>query len=225
MEATEPAAPMDAEGNGPVPLMAAATALGAIARALREARAADARPAPACADDAGQALASLMLLREVREQLAGWERGLIETARAAGASWADLAGPLGVASRQAAERRYLRLQPGAAGSTGEERVKATRDRRAADRTVTAWARDNAADLRRLAAHVTGLTDLPPGAQSAVADIDAALAHDDAARLMAPLEATRDHLQPGHPDVAARVDALTRHAEQLRQESDDQRRGD
>ncbi|MFF3951374.1 HSP18 transcriptional regulator [Streptomyces sp. NPDC001902] len=224
MDAAEPPEPRHAEDIDPVPRKAAATALSAIDRALREARAAYARPAPASADDAGQALASLMLLREVREQLAGWERGLIETARAAGASWADLAGPLGVASRQAAERRYLRLQPGAAGSTGEERVKATRDRRAADRIVTAWARDNAADLRRLAAHVTGLTDLPPGARSAVADIDAALAHDDAARLMAPLEATRDHLQPGHPDVAARVDALTRHAEQLRQESDDQRRG-
>ncbi|MEU4094487.1 HSP18 transcriptional regulator [Streptomyces sp. NPDC026673] len=221
MEASELPAPMDAEDNGGVSLIAAAAALGAIDRALRDARSVDTGLAPN--DDAGQALASLMLLREVREQLAGWERGLIETARAAGASWADLASPLGVASRQAAERRYLRLQPGAAGSTGEARVKATRDRRAADRTVTAWARDNAADLRRLAAHVTGLTDLPPGARSAIADIDAALAHDDAARLMAPLEATRDHLQPRHPEVAARVDALTRHAEQLRQESDDQRR--
>ncbi|WP_431963766.1 HSP18 transcriptional regulator [Actinacidiphila sp. bgisy160] len=224
MDVTEPPAPRDAVGRGPVPLLAAAAALDAIDRALREARAADARPAPASAGDAEQALASLILLREVRGQLAGWERGLIETARAAGASWADLAGPLGVASRQAAERRYLRLQPGAAGSTGEDRVKATRDRRAADRTVTAWARDNAGDLRRLAAHVTGLTDLPPGARSAVAAVDEALAHNDAARLMAPLAATQVHLRPGHPEVAARVDALTRHAEQLRRKSDDQRRG-
>ncbi|MGI5248385.1 HSP18 transcriptional regulator [Actinacidiphila glaucinigra] len=224
MDADEPRAPRNAEDNRPVPLPAATTALGAIDQALREARAADTRPAPVHDDDVDEALASLVLLREVREQLAGWERGLIETARAAGASWADLAGPLGVASRQAAERRYLRLQPGAAGSTGEDRVKATRDRRAADRTVTAWARDNAADLRRLAAHVTGLTDLPPGARSAIADIDEALAHNDAARLMTPLAATRTHLQPRHPEVAARVDALTRHAERLRQESDDQRRG-
>ncbi|MFF7211813.1 HSP18 transcriptional regulator [Streptomyces sp. NPDC008238] len=222
MDAAEPAAQMSAD-DGPVPLLAAATALGAIEQALREARAAVTSAAPV-SDDAEDALASLVLLREVREQLAGWERGLIERARAAGTSWADLAGPLGVASRQAAERRYLRLQPGAAGSTGEERVKATRDRRAADRTVTAWARDNAADLRRLAAHVTGLTDLPPGARSAIADIDEALAHDDAALLMAPLEATRNHLQPGHPEVAARVEALTRHAEQLRQDSNEQRRG-
>lgn len=32
-----------------------------------------------------------LLLRQVREQLAAWETGLIETARDAGASWADLA--------------------------------------------------------------------------------------------------------------------------------------
>lgn len=68
-----------------------------------------------------------MMLREIREQLAGRESGLIETARGQGASWADLAGPLGVASRQAAERRYLRLRPGKVGSTGEERVQTTRD--------------------------------------------------------------------------------------------------
>ncbi|MFE0631215.1 HSP18 transcriptional regulator [Streptomyces sp. NPDC058864] len=203
--------------------MAAVAALDAIDRAMYQARAAEAGPAPT-SGDAGQALASLTLLREVREQLASWERGLIESARTAGVSWADLAGPLGVASRQAAERRYLRLRPGAAGSTGEDRVKATRDRRAADRTVTAWARDNAADLRRLAAHVTGLTDLPAGARSAIADIDAALAHDDAARLMAPLVASRNHLQPDHPELAARLDALTRQAERLRQESAEQRRG-
>ncbi|PJT47963.1 type III effector protein, partial [Streptomyces albidoflavus] len=53
-------------------------------------------------------LASLLLLRQLREQLAVWEPGLVETAREAGASWAELAHPLGVASRQAAERRYLR---------------------------------------------------------------------------------------------------------------------
>ncbi|MGW3245597.1 HSP18 transcriptional regulator [Streptomyces sp. NPDC001070] len=224
MDATEPSPSMAAGDDGAVPLLAAAAALAAIDEALRAARAADTTPAPLSGGDPEQALASLMLLREVREQLAGWERGLIETARAAGASWADLAGPLGVASRQAAERRYLRLQPGAAGSTGEERVKATRDRRAADRTVTAWARDNAADLRRLAAAVTALSDLPPAARSAVTAIDKALAHHDAARLMAPLAAAQIHLQPGHPEVAARVDALTRHAAQLRQDSDDQRRG-
>lgn len=162
------------------------------------------------------------MLREVREQLAGWESGLIETARDRGASWADLAGPLGVASRQAAERRYLRLRPGTAGSTGEQRVQATRDTRAADRTVTAWARDNAADLRRLAGQVTALTALPASADSAVDDLNLALANNDAARLVRPLADTRPHLRPEDAELAERIDALTRHTDQLRQHTHDQR---
>ncbi|MYS05190.1 type III effector protein, partial [Streptomyces sp. SID6041] len=127
--ADEPA-PSRPGAHGPASFLAAAAALTAIDNALRDAR----HDAP---DAAGpgpeQALASLMLLRQVREQLAGWETGLIETAREAGASWADLARPLGVASRQAAERRYLRGRPGAIGATGEQRVTATRQARAAER--------------------------------------------------------------------------------------------
>ncbi|MFJ3520393.1 HSP18 transcriptional regulator [Streptomyces sp. NPDC090131] len=168
------------------------------------------------------ALAALLMLREIREQLAGWESVLIETARGQGASWADLAGPLGVASRQAAERRYLRLRPGAAGSTGEQRVQATRDSRAAERTVTAWARDNAADLRRLAGQVTSLTGLPTGAEGAVGELNLALADDDAARLVGPLAGTRPHLGPDDTDLADRIEAMTRHTDQLRQDSTDQR---
>ncbi|HEY8980635.1 MAG TPA: type III effector protein, partial [Streptomyces sp.] len=107
--------PPRTETHGPVPFLAAAAALDAIDAALRAARH---QPPDAPAPGPEQALASLLLLRRVREQLAGWETGLIETARDAGASWADLAHPLGVASRQAAERRYLRGRPGPAGTTG-----------------------------------------------------------------------------------------------------------
>lgn len=64
-------------------------------------------------------------------------------------------------------------------------MQATRDARAADRTVTAWARDNAADLRRLAGQVTSLSDLAPGAQAAVGALDQALGGDDAAGLIGP----------------------------------------
>ncbi|MFE1791803.1 hypothetical protein ACFW7J_25995, partial [Streptomyces sp. NPDC059525] len=141
--------------GSPASFLAAAAALAAIERELGDAHG----PAGNAPSDPREALAALLLLREVREQLAGWESGLIETARAAGASWADLAAPLGVASRQAAERRYLRLRPGAEGSTGEERVQATRDGRAAQRAVDTWARDHAADLRRLAGQVTAPTPL------------------------------------------------------------------
>ncbi|MFJ8076455.1 type III effector protein [Streptomyces sp. NPDC096176] len=215
----------------PASFLAAMTALRAIDEAVREARTetsgdSDHRDGRVRdTDPAGpdQALAALLLLREVRHQLADWETGLIEAARDAGASWADLAHPLGVASRQAAERRYLRLRPGVEGATGEERVQATRDRRAADRTVTAWARSNAADLRRLAGQITALTDLPARADSPLRNLTRALADNDAANLVGPLVDTRPHLQAHHRELAARVDDLTRTTDQLRQNSSDQRR--
>ncbi|MEV6262716.1 type III effector protein [Streptomyces sp. NPDC051784] len=168
---------------------------------------------------AGQAVAALRLLHELRDQLAAWEPGLIEAARAAGASWADLAQPLGVSSRQAAEKRYLRVRPGAPGATGAQRVEATRSGRAADRSVTSWARSNAAELRQLAGQITALTGLP---SSPATELSAALAHDDAARLVAPLAEARDHLAADHPDLAARIDTMSRRTEQLRQDSNDRR---
>ncbi|MER6104865.1 type III effector protein [Streptomyces sp. NPDC001832] len=193
------------DAHGPVPFLAAAAALNAIDAALREAQH---KTPNAPAPGPEQALASLSLLRQVREQLAGWETSLIETARNAGASWADLAHPLGVASRQAAERRYLRGRPGPAGTTGEQRVQATRQARAADRSTAAWACRNAADLRRLAGQITALTDLPPAAHRPISELHAALAHDDPADLIAPLTAARPHLAAAHPDLTARLDTLT-----------------
>ncbi|MFD7233208.1 type III effector protein [Streptomyces sp. NPDC059881] len=196
------------DAHSPASFLAAASALNAIDDALRDAQ----QDSPDTSDAPGpgpeQALASLMLLRQVREQLAGWETGLIETARDAGASWADLAHPLGVASRQAAERRYLRGRPGPAGTTGEQRVQATRQARATDRTTATWARRNAADLRRLAGQITALTDLPPAARRPLSELHAALAHDDPADLIAPLTAARPHLAAAHPDLAAQLDTLT-----------------
>ncbi|EST31881.1 hypothetical protein N566_20450 [Streptomycetaceae bacterium MP113-05] len=155
-----------------------------------------------------QALSALLLLRELREQLAEWEPGFIEVAREAGARWSDLAHPLGVASRQAAERRYLRLRPGDPGTTGEQRVQSTRDRRAAERVRTSWARGNAAELRRLAGQITTLTDLPAEARRTCDQLTVALADDDASTLLGPLTDACPHLQQGHPDLAARVDSLT-----------------
>ncbi len=199
---------------GPASFLAAQAALAAIDDALREADITDKTPPPPRTGPEA-ALATLLLLREVRERLATWEAGLIETARADGASWADLAQPLGVASRQAAERRYLRVRPGDPGSTGEERVRTTRDRRAADRSVTSWARDSAADLRRLAGEITALPDLPPSAGPALNHLHGALGNDDPSTLLAPLTETRIHLRTSHPDLADRVDTVTRHTEHLR----------
>ncbi|MFD9691142.1 type III effector protein [Kitasatospora sp. NPDC059146] len=213
-------------GVGPASFLAAAAALG-----MMDAAARTARHAPP--DDSGQrdpagALSALMMLRHLREELAGWETGLIETARGAGATWADLAEPMGVQSRQAAERRYLRMRPNAdagteAGSTGEQRVQATRDQRAADRAVTTWARDNAVELRRLAGQIGALDDLTTPAAPAMERLLDALGHHDPALLLAPLADTRPLLAAEHPKIAGRLDELSAHTEQLRADSDRQRR--
>lgn len=208
----------------PASFLAAAAALAAIDDAVRTAHdpAGQGRGEPPA--DPGDALAALVLLRELRNELAGWEAGLVESARADGATWADLAEPMGVSSRQAAENRYLRLRPAGrdAAGTGAERVKAVRDRRAADRTVTTWARANAADLRVLAAQIAGLTGLGPRAGSAMTDLHAALGAADAADLVAPLAAMREHLGEDHGDLAARLEAVRTHANRLRQDSNRRR---
>ncbi|MFH7594547.1 hypothetical protein WDV06_05500 [Streptomyces racemochromogenes] len=205
--------------GSPASFLAAAAALAAIERELGDAHG----PAGNAPTDPREALAALLLLREVREQLAGWESGLIETARDAGASWADLAAPLGVASRQAAERRYLRLRPGPEGSTGEQRVQATRDSRAAQRTVDTWARDHAADLRQLAGQVTALTPPDAPARASLGQVRAALAGNDPADLVAPLTAAEPHVRPGDPGLADRITALLDETARLRHSSDRQRR--
>ncbi|MEU9131904.1 hypothetical protein AB0D08_28015 [Kitasatospora sp. NPDC048540] len=212
--------------TGPASFLAAAAALAAIDDAVRAARNTGRRTAPpeSGAPDEGPepALAALVLLRELRTELAGWEAGLVETARAGGATWADLARPMGVASRQAAENRYLRLRPTEAAETGAERVKAVRDRRAAERAVTAWARDNAADLRVLAAQITAAPGLAPRARPALTALTTALGAADPADLIAPLADMRPHLSPTQPDLAARLDTLTHHTEHLRHDSDRRR---
>ncbi|MFI6625915.1 type III effector protein [Streptomyces sp. NPDC050528] len=215
--------PTSPEPRDPTSFFAAAAALNTIDEAVRTAQNTH-TPPPAEGGHASseEALAALLMLRELREQLAGWEPGLIEAARAAGSSWADLAHPLGVASRQAAERRYLRVRPGTPGTTGEQRVQATRSRRAADRTLTAWARTNAADLRQLAGQITALTDLPAQARTPLARLAEALADNDTASLIDPLTDTHTHLKANHPDLADRIDTITHLADRLRQGGSDHR---
>ncbi|MFD9124727.1 type III effector protein [Kitasatospora sp. NPDC059571] len=210
----------------PASFLAAAVALAAIDDAVRAAQNPSSQPPTAPDEQEGpeQALAALVLLRELRGRLAGWEAGLVEAAREAGATWADLAQPMGVASRQAAENRYLRLKPAGGTtppSTGAERVKAVRDRRAADRTVTAWAREHAAELRVLAAQIA-TTALAPGARPAQAALTSALGTTDPADLIEPLAAIRPHIGTRQGDLATRLDALTHHTTQLRDDSDQRR---
>ena len=165
-------------------------------------------------------LDALVLLRWAQTELAGLEPTLIAAARAAGLSWQALAPALGVASRQAAERRYLRSvsaptdQPGA---TRDDRVQAERDRRAAHRAVARWANDNTADLRRLAGQITALTDLGEAATGDLAQLHQALGDADATALPGLLAATHQHL-PGHPELAAQIAAITTHTDQIRGQS-------
>ncbi|HEY0637564.1 MAG TPA: HSP18 transcriptional regulator [Pseudonocardiaceae bacterium] len=168
----------------------------------------------------GDLLAALSLLHQAREELAAWEPLLIAEARERGVSWAELAPALGVASRQAAERRFLRRRPSEGGeSTGEERVRAERDRRAAERTVRRWARENSAQLRQLAGQVSAVPDEVPGADQ----VHRALGEDDPAELIAPLAAVHVHLVRRHSVLAARIRVVTQQVEDLRR--DPRRRGD
>ncbi|WP_246445855.1 HSP18 transcriptional regulator [Saccharothrix violaceirubra] len=168
----------------------------------------------------GDLVAALTVLRELREELAGWEPELITAAREQKVSWAALAPALGVTSRQAAERRYLRLRPSDTGEqTGEERVRAQRDKRAGDRAVATWARDNAAVLRQLAGQVSSVQGLSRRAQRHVDLVGQALAEDDPARLLPPLADTHTHLKATHASLAAQVRSLTDQATQIRHTSD------
>jgi hypothetical protein len=197
---------------GPLDLGAAAAALAAIA----------AQVGPDATDDIAvepvDLLDALVLLRRAQSELAGIEPVLIAAARTAGVSWQSLAPALGVASRQAAERRYLRSasapteQPNA---TRDARVQAERDRRAGHRAVTRWANDNTADLRRLAGQITALTDLDDAAGEAVARLHDALGDPDASALPSLLAETQRHLDQ-HPGLTDQIDAVTAHTDLIRQ---------
>jgi hypothetical protein len=192
--------------------------------ALEQIVAARSAAAPGGELDSTQILAALTLLRELRTEIAAWEPDLIDAARALGTSWNDLAPALGVASRQAAERRYLRLRPATDGRrlTGDQRVRAERDVRAGDRAVRDWARANAAGLRQLAGQVGALGTLPGEATAHLDAVRQALGHDDAADLVHPLAQAGPHLRAGHPDLAGQIGDVARHAEELRQAARDRR---
>ncbi|MET9272141.1 hypothetical protein [Kribbella sp. NPDC003557] len=157
----------------------------------------------------------------MQDRLAAWEPLLIGAARARGVSWAAIAPALGVASRQAAERRYLRLDPHATdpvGMTGEERVQAARDRRAGDRAANQWARTNAPRLRRLrrlAAQITARDGLDPSTQQAVDRVLHAPGDNDTATLLTPLADAGDRLQHTHPTLAEQTADITTTTNRLR----------
>jgi hypothetical protein len=195
----------------PLDLGATAAALAATAAKVGPGAPGDTAVSPT------ELLDALVLLRRAQSELAEIEPVLITAARAAGVSWQALAPALGVASRQAAERRYLRgicaptEQPDA---TRDARVQAERDRRAGHRAVTRWANDNTADLRRLAGRITGLTDLDDDAGEALARLHDALGNPDASALPALLAAVQEHLHQ-HPGLTDEIDTVTAHTDRIR----------
>ena len=206
-----------ATGAGPTPeghdLAVVAAAIVATAHAVRQ-------PAVDRALVNGvELLDALVLLRWAQTELVSLEPVLIAAARAAGVSWQALAPALGVTSRQAAERRYLRSASAPTDKptdTRDDRVQAERDRRAAHRAVAQWANDNTADLRRLAGQITALTDLGETATGDLAQLHQALGDPDATALPDLLAAAHQHL-PDHPDLAAQIDAITDRTNQIRRQ--------
>ncbi len=201
-------------------------ALEKVVAAVRRTASDDIRGGTGAGQDApGQeALEALAALHTLREQLLAWEPELIEAARQGGVSWARLAPALGVTSRQAAERRYLRLRPGQGSTlTREQRVQATRDERAGDRAVAAWARENASALRQLAGQVTAATGLSRPGRRRAEDVATSLTDDDPASLIEPLADVHEHLLGGHAQLAAKVEAVGRQVSRVRRDTQ-QRRG-
>jgi hypothetical protein len=177
--------------------------------------------------DGQELLAALTALRELRDQLTDWEPRLIGAARARGVTWTEIAPALGLTSRQAAERRYLRLNPSSGDepeTTREQRVQAARDKRSGDRAVAGWARENAAALRQLAGEVTALKGLTPTARASVDRVHQALGGNDPADLLDPLTDAGPRLSRSHPAFSDRIEALDRTAEEIRAADQNRRAG-
>ncbi|MFF4607814.1 hypothetical protein ACFY12_34375 [Streptomyces sp. NPDC001339] len=108
-------------------------------------------------------LAALLVIRKLRDDFTVAEGHLIEAARKKNATWARIAPALEVKSRQAAERRYLRLCGNASdanpGRTQSERVERERDSRANQRAQRQWVEAHAAEIRALALRLAAVEDL------------------------------------------------------------------
>ncbi|HEY2792175.1 MAG TPA: hypothetical protein VGJ28_07470 [Micromonosporaceae bacterium] len=106
---------------------------------------------------APEALAALAHIPRLRRELDAAERGLIDAARGAGASWAEIAETLGLRSRQAAEQRRLRLDRPDAGAGPSAR----RDLRRRQRSVDNAAGSTIIALRAAAGELAAEIDAAP----------------------------------------------------------------
>ncbi|MET9205390.1 hypothetical protein ABZW38_09535 [Streptomyces bacillaris] len=108
-------------------------------------------------------LASLLVIRALREKLQEDERRLIAAARRKKVTWARLAEALELRSRQAAERRYLQLRSDLdehAGSplTQQSRIDYARDQRSRQ-IERDWAVQRGNEIRQLAQRLLQVPDL------------------------------------------------------------------
>ena len=95
-------------------------------------------------------------------------------------------------------------------------MAAERDKRAGDKAVAGWARDNAADLRQLAGQIGALADLS-GAPTPTWPRCDALGGDDPADLLERWP-HRGLLQRGHPGLADQIRSVDRHISRLRRDT-------
>ncbi|MGW6202218.1 hypothetical protein ACWF9B_00975 [Streptomyces sp. NPDC055089] len=114
-------------------------------------------------------LAALLVIRRLRDDFTVMEGHLIEAARKQDVTWTRLAPALEVKSRQAAERRHLRLCGNAydanPGRTQRERVDNERDNRAERRAEQQWIAEHADEVRALAVRLAAVEDLQERADS------------------------------------------------------------
>jgi hypothetical protein len=109
-------------------------------------------------------LATLKVIRILRDKLDDDERILITRARQDKITWQRIADALEMSSRQSAERRHLQLNravsrpDGTPVRTQSERVEILRQERGR-RAEQAWAMRNGASIRRLATALAALNDL------------------------------------------------------------------
>jgi hypothetical protein len=82
--------------------------------------------------------------------------------------------------------------------------------------VATWARENAADLRRLAGQISSLDDLDPEVQASVDRVSEALGDDNSLALLAPLAAARADLTRDHPRLADRISTVNDRTDEVRQ---------
>lgn len=112
----------------------------------------------------------------------------------------------------AVRRRTLPRQPDLVRQNGPKWTDSEPVRRAGDRAVSRWARDNSAVLRSLAGQIG---ELDPS-------VHQALAEDDAAALLNPLAGAHDHLRATHPELAERIGAIGEHTDRVRRDTQIQR---